>query len=513
MKLWMRFYIIAFSLIVLALGLCTYLVLTQSIQREIDREVQRGLDSHDMVVSALGASTAISGAAGLQESGRRQAITNAARNYVRYFFYSKAAYLAVYRQGGQGDPLFNNAEEALNLKPLDLLPPPGDNARRWIIRRVDHRDILLVAGDTTLLDDDYLIYYIQDISKVFSDGAQQARTVAIIDLAVLAMLGLALFVSVRLAVRPLKSLQKATRAISGGTYDQRLPVKGDDEISELARDFNHMSQAVEEHVSQLKATADDRRMLIANMTHELKTPMTSIIGYSEILLRARLDAKQQEMALNHIHNESLRIEALSQKLMRLVALEGERLESREEPVAELLEGVKAAVVMLLAQSNMTLTTHNELDTLPMDRDLMTGLLTNLIDNARKASPEGSVIELSSFLSPEGWPVLQVKDSGHGIPADELPKIMEPFYMVDKQRSRRNNSAGLGLSLCAIIAHVHHAHIRIQSTVGVGTTVQVIFGGAEEMPARPRKKVRTPRRGRAAVQQRARQIGRGRPLGM
>ncbi len=511
MKLWMRFYIIAFALIVLALGLCTYLVLTQSIQREIDREVQRGLDSHDMVVSALGASTAISGSAGLQEQGRQQAITNAAGNYVRYFFSSKVAYLAVYRQGGQGDPLFFRAPE--NFKPLELLPAPVDGKRRWIIRRVDHSDILLVAGDTTLLDDEYLIYYIQDITKIFSDGAQQARTVAMVDLIVLALLGLALFVSVRLAVHPLKSLQKATRAISGGTYDQRLPVKGDDEISELARDFNNMSQAVEEHVSQLKATADDRRMLIANMTHELKTPMTSIIGYSEILLRARLDAKQQEMALNHIHNESLRIEALSQKLMRLVALEGERLEAREEPVDELLEGVKAAVEMLLAQNNMTLTTHNELQTLPMDRDLMTGLLTNLIDNARKASPEGSVIELSSFLSPEGWPVLQVRDSGHGIPADELPKIMEPFYMVDKQRSRRNNSAGLGLSLCAIIAQVHHARIRIQSTVGVGTTVQVIFGGVEDVPARPRKKVRTPRRGRAAVQQRARQIGRGRPLGM
>jgi signal transduction histidine kinase len=371
-----------------------------------------------------------------------------------------------------------------------------------------------VAGDTTLLGDKYSVYYMQDISKVFLDGTTLARSVALVDLLVLALLGVALFISVRLAVSPLKSLSKATRAMAGGTYDLRIPIKSDDEISELARDFNLMTQAVEEHVSQLKATADDRRMLIANMTHELKTPMTSIIGYSEILLRARLDSKQQELALSHIHNESLRIEALSQKLMRLVALEGERLEAKEEPVSELLDTVKNAVEMLLAQNKQTLSVRCELETLPMDRDLMTGLLTNLIDNARKASPEGSVIVLSAYRNEEGVPVLEVSDSGHGIPAEELPKVMEPFYMVDKQRSRRNNSAGLGLSLCAIIAQVHHAHIIIASTVGVGTSVKVIFGGGEpEAPVQKKRHTRVPQRGRTGVRAHVGQAGRGRPARM
>lgn len=511
MKLWMRFYIIAFTLIVLALGVCTYLVLTQSLRQELEREVQRGMDSHYLVVNALGASTAVSAAAGQEGSARDLAIQYAINNYARYYN-NKDVYLAVYHNGKE---LLNNTDKLFKapFSPLDQLQAPSDSSRRWVIRHVENSDMLIIAGDTTLLDETYVVYYMQDISKIFAAGAAQAQAIALVDMAVLALLGIALFVSVRLSVQPLKSLQKATRAISGGTYDQRIPVqtKSDDEISELARDFNHMSQAVEEHISQLKATADDRRMLIANMTHELKTPMTSIIGYSEILLRARLDPKQQESALTHIHNESLRIEALSQKLMRLVALEGENLEVREESVQELLEGVQTAVEMLLKQHGQSLTLHNELDTLPIDRDLMTGLLTNLIDNARKASQEGSVIELTAFRSPEGWPVLQVKDNGHGIPADELPKIMEPFYMVDKQRSRRNNSAGLGLSLCAIIAQVHHAHIRIQSTVNVGTAVQVIFGGEDATP-KPKKHLRTPRRGRTAVQQRARQIGRGRPVG-
>ena len=509
MKLWMRFYIIAFVLIMLALGLCTYLVLTQSIQREIDREVQRGLDSHYSVCSALLASTAAS-ALYSQETGDRQtAIINYAVNNYAHYYAGKDVFLAV---TANGKLVYNNAP----FSPMDHISSTGDSTRQYIITHLGDRDMLLVAGDTTLLGSMYTVYYMQDISKVFSDGTLLARGVAWVDLVVLALLGVALFISVWLAVRPLKSLQKATRAMAGGTYDLRIPIKSDDEIGELAKDFNLMTQAVEVHVSQLKATADDRRMLIANMTHELKTPMTSIIGYSEILLRARLDPKQQELALRHIHGESLRIEALSQKLMRLVALEGEKLDVREEDVSELFDTVKNAVEMLLTQNSQALTTSCELQTLDMDKDLMTGLLTNLIDNARKASPEGSTIELSAFLSPEGYPVLQVKDNGHGIPADELPKVMEPFYMVDKQRSRRSNSAGLGLSLCAIIAQVHHAHIKIMSTVDVGTTVQVIFGGEAELVPKARQvranaRARDRGRGRSVAMQRARQISRGKPV--
>lgn len=506
MKLWMRFYIIAFVLIVLALGLCTYLVLTSSIQREIDREIQRGMDSHYMVCSALNASTTASALYSQGESGKQAAIENAVRNYARYFA-GNNVYLAVYDSGKE---LFNNA----SFSPLEQLSSTGDSSRRRMIKRVGQSDMLLVAGNTTLLGHSYTVYYVQDITKVFSDGTMLAQRVAWVDLAVLALLGVALFISVWLAVRPLQSLQKATRAMAGGTYDLRIPIKSDDEISELAKDFNLMTQAVEEHVSQLKATADDRRMFIANMTHELKTPMTSIIGYSEILLRARLDAKQQELALRHIHGESLRIEALSQKLMRLVALEGENLEVKDESVSDLFDTVNRAVEMLLTQNSHKLVLRCELDTLAIDRDLMTGLLTNLIDNARKASPDGSTIELAAYAGPEGWPVLEVKDHGHGIPADELPKVMEPFYMVDKQRSRRNNSAGLGLSLCAIIAQVHHAHIKIMSTVDVGTTVQVIFGGAEEAaPAVKKIRTRTHGRGRTTAKRRARQISRGRPMPM
>lgn len=209
----------------------------------------------------------------------------------------------------------------------------------------------------------------------------------------------------------------------GGNFGERIENPGRDEVGEVARSFNDMAQCVEEHVKSLAETNEKQRRLLRALAHEPKTPMTGIQGYAELLQRVELSAARQQAALGYIEQECKRLSRLSAKLLQLMEL------SREgQPEME--------------QENF---------------------LTNLIDNAAKASMPGSTIWLTA--SEEG---IFVRDEGEGIPEEELEKITEPFYMADKSRSRQEGGAGLGLALCEQIARLHGGKLRITSKLGKGT---------------------------------------------
>ena len=148
-----------------------------------------------------------------------------------------------------------------------------------------------------------------------------------------------------------------------------------------------------------------------------------------------------------------------------------------------IRSVAAVTVPSLSSEGMTLDMRWEPGEIEVEPDLFKTLMINLVDNARKASPKGSVIELFGKAQDGGY-ALYVRDHGRGIPAEELSKITEPFYMIDKSRSRAQNGAGLGLALGARIAELHGTKLEYESTVGEGTTVRILLkGGAvsEETP--------------------------------
>lgn len=180
-------------------------------------------------------------------------------------------------------------------------------------------------------------------------------------------------------------------------------------------------------------------------------------------------------AAYEIHEAAKRTERLSQKMMQLISLQegNAAVQQRQVDARELLESVCATMPKDAA---FELAVHTE--TLTGDPDLLFCFLTNVVDNAIKASPAHAVIRLSA--SKEGRrQVLAVADAGGGIPADKIPLVTEPFYRVDKARSRKLGGAGLGLSLCRMIAEAHGGQLEIQSEVGKGTTVSMIWCAEEK----------------------------------
>ncbi len=291
----------------------------------------------------------------------------------------------------------------------------------------------------------------------------------------LSLLGAALLLAlVRLLLRPLASLDRSARRVASGNYSERLAVRGGDELAGLAEDMNAMAEAVQSRVARLERAAEDRKTFIANLAHEMKTPLTSILGYADLLYLPKEVPDDKRVAYAQIiSGEAKRLRALSGKLMELITLGGDNLVFAPVLLGDLADEVALSLGPALEHSGVTLRCSCPPAVLWVDRELFKSLLYNLLDNGRKASAVGGALTLSAEES-GGGVTIRVSDQGRGIPQSELDKICEPFYMVDKSRSRKAGGAGLGLALCREIVSAHRGTMEIQSEEGRGTTVLLRF---------------------------------------
>ncbi len=314
-------------------------------------------------------------------------------------------------------------------------------------------------------------YFVGDLQQTLA--RQAMATVALcLGLSLAGAAGLLFLVGVLL--RPLAALDESARRIAGGNYGERVAVRGRDELAGLARDMNEMAQAVQDRVEQLEQAAEERKIFVANLAHEMKTPLTSILGFADLLYLPRdvpEDTRVEYAGV--ISDEAKRLRSLSAKLLELATLGSAAVLLSPASVKEVADEVSVSLGPVLAQGGLALECDCADLAIDMDRELFKSLLYNLLDNGRKASPRGETLRLAA-REENGEAVVTVEDHGHGIPAEELEKVLQPFYMVDKSRSRKAGGAGLGLALCREIVSVHRGTMEIQSRVGQGTAVTLRF---------------------------------------
>lgn len=308
----------------------------------------------------------------------------------------------------------------------------------------------------------------QDITPVY----EQMRTLTFQFAAIGAVcigLGLLLIaLLVRRSLSPLQELQNAAAHIAAGSYEERVTVSSADEVGALARDFNAMAGAVEQRIEELTETAERQRLFIGGVTHEFKTPLTALLLNVDSLQNTYLDEEGRSAAIARIEHQTRWLERLVQKLLKLITLE-QAPELRTSSVPELLERVKESTADALTQRGVTLQMECHAERLDMDADLMQSVLVNLVDNAGKASQPGQTVSLTADAA--GF---TVRDHGCGIPREEIERITEPFYMVDRSRSKKQGGVGLGLALVKEIVRAHGGRLEIESAVDEGTTVRVLM---------------------------------------
>ena len=205
--------------------------------------------------------------------------------------------------------------------------------------------------------------------------------------------------------------------------------------------------------------------------HELKTPMTSIIGFSDLLRQDSLDENTRIMAAEYIYSEGRRLERLSFKLLELILLKKDEITMKRVWLSAYLSEIERALAPNMKSKGIRLVCKAEPARVRFEADLVKSLLYNLIDNASKATDDGGIIAVRATAI-NGGCQFQVADNGRGMEPEELRRITEAFYRVDKARSRSQGGAGLGLALCKQIVELHHGHIQFSSVPGKGTRVTV-----------------------------------------
>lgn len=275
--------------------------------------------------------------------------------------------------------------------------------------------------------------------------------------------------------RPLRKLQKASKEIEMGNLSFRSNIQSKDEVGELSEAFDKMAGELESKITLLKEAAEQKDMFIGAFTHELKTPMTSIIGYSDLLRTQKLGEKDQADALNYIFSEAKRLENMSLKMLDLFVADKKKISLKACSPAILTEYVVRHLRSIYAKNNVTIEVNAQKGQCLLEPDLFQTLLINLLDNARKSMEQGGMIIVTISMTAEGC-ILSVVDDGRGIPREALKHLTEAFYRVDKARARAKGSAGLGLALCDKIVGLHHGTMEFESEEGAGTKVTVTLNG-------------------------------------
>ena len=349
--------------------------------------------------------------------------------------------------------------------------------KHFIIRRIGGRRYVFVGALINLKNSDFKLILSKDIESVYQERVNDYQFFVFVSLGISILLAIGMLIISRSLTRPIVALSEVSKEIANGHYNKRVSSSGKrDEVGILEENFNKMVNVIEENIMELRYHNEGKQRFIDSLNHEIKTPITSIIGYSDLLLRSKVDEEMQRQALQYINSEAKRLALLNSTLLKLTLIREEFV--KEEPVSmvECVQNTVNALSYKLKEQNIDLSTQVEDVMIFGDKEQFEVLLINLVDNARKASHEGGKINIIGEKSKEdnGYR-LRIKDRGIGIAKEELDKILEPFYMVDKARTRKENGVGLGLAICNEICRNHKIALLIESELEEGTEVILKFG--------------------------------------
>jgi signal transduction histidine kinase len=310
-----------------------------------------------------------------------------------------------------------------------------------------------------------------DITPVFQAREIQVITYQQIFILLIIIGGFTAWITSYLMTKPLANVSKTARAFASGDLDARVNPKSLDEIGQLGSDFDNMADRLADNITELKETMEHQDQFMGSFAHELKTPMTSIIGYADLLRSQSLTGEEAQEAANYIFSEGKRLESLSLKLLDLLMMKKESIKLIPTDMKQMIDNLSLHLQPVYTKRGIMLQSRCEHGICLVEPDLFSSVLTNLLDNARKAIDNGGNIMIVGE-SIQGYYRIRVFDNGRGMPEEAIKHITEAFYRVDKSRSRAQGGAGLGLTLCKEVIQLHGGTIAFASREGNGTCVTV-----------------------------------------
>lgn len=470
MKLAAKIFLCTLVVVVLALAASGYLIISSSFQNAVNRECERSLEEYQLLKFTL-----------------QSDILNATENSVvtGKVLRTLAQHTAKIAPDGNQVAIFTREKGMLYSDfPEDFLFEDLDEQAperlMYGIRNFSKQYLLVVSGRFIQNGQEIYLYTARDVSAIVQQRQQMQRQFLLSYLLILGISAVAVMIFSAVLTKPVLQLVRATRRISNGRYDQRAAVSTQDEIGILCNSFNKMADTIEDKISELKLNAQQKEDFVSNFAHELKTPLTSVIGYADMIYQRDLGWEETREAAGYILSEGMRLEALSLKLMDLIVLGKQVFLLEEISLEQIFEDIGNTLLPLMQKNSCELEVHAMPAYVKVEYDLFKTLMLNLVDNAVKAGSTHVRIDAKRKGQDA---VVTVADNGCGMKKEELSRITEAFYMVDKSRSRKLHGAGLGLSIASKIAEVHGTQLFYQSEPGKGTSVsfslQIAEGGAQK----------------------------------
>ena len=450
MKIFTRIFFFTVLVVTIAMSLVSFILISSSFENAKKVEITRAQDEYNMLRAAF--------ITGLYSSGKIE-------NSTLTLLIGKMQRLA--SDGSSVLLMDNNRNTYSGTQVSGDIILSDENKDFSEIKRIDGQYMVFTQSTFNYDGASYSFATTHSIQNVFDETQKLCNTyiklyMVMFFAALILMLVLAFMIS-----RPIGKLSRATEKIAGGSYSERVMIESDDEIGALAANFNIMADEVEMHIEKLKDEARRREEFTAAFAHELKTPLTSVIGYADMICNGGISDSDVRQSAEFIRNEGLRLESLSHKMMELTVAGKQSFTLLEMSVSDCMADLEDTMTEVLKKYDAKLTFQTDEAYVKIEPDLFKTLMINLIDNSLKADAKEIVV--TGRAEGDRY-YLKIADNGRGIPSDELSKITEAFYMIDKSRSRKQHGAGLGLAIAQAIAHVHGTEPEFESEEGVGTSV-------------------------------------------
>ncbi|TCM96525.1 signal transduction histidine kinase [Paenibacillus sp. BK033] len=476
MKLWLKVFWCTFLLFEVLFNASSFYLIKHNFNQNLVREVDRGLADRRMLSDQIEANWLyINNLNQLLNTAKDDAGDFLQRNATKYLSSYDPDKVSIEIKDGGGQTVYTNYFDNISEQRPELeVNDPSDT--KYMIRAVGHKSVLFATGLIQLNGQNFKLTYIQDLTDIYEDKNAQIRNFFKLNIVIAIVLAAGLYGIIRFLTRSVRMLAKSAQTIASGQYSHRVSVLSKDEIGLLSEQFNIMAGAIEEKVNALEMTARNKQRFIHYLTHELKTPLTSIIGYADFLRATTYNEEVFYKSLNYIYGEGKRLESLAFKLMDLILVENHQPRMTVEEMGPVLEATLQFMRPQLEKGQIHLSMAVEPIRLRMEKDLIHILITNLIDNSIKASKAGSSMGIRGYRKEDFRYVIEVQDEGIGIPDKDMAKVLEPFFKGDPIRPHTYHGAGLGLAISSEIVRLHKGEIHIHSRPNEGTIVQIVLPG-------------------------------------
>lgn len=456
MKFGIKIVISVIVIISIIFSIAGIIIIKSNFKHSLEKTINQNIDSHTL--ERYGIENNID--SNIDKNGKisKEKLSSYAISFVSYLANNKK--ISIYIENEKIYSNFDIDEESLLFlsKAKDV---------KYVIRDIDNLKYMLVSSSVEINNKRITLISRYDITDIFTERDRQVEFFYKVDVSVIAISSIAICTLAIFLTRPIIKLNEMSKKITKGDYNERVSIKSNDEIGELAKSFNQMIGTIENKINELKFSVKQKEEFITNFTHELKNPMTSIIGYADILRSGKYDKKTNTKSANYIFNEAKRLETLAHKLMHLMGLSNESIKLEKINVVYFMNNLYKNINESL--ENIELKLDIEDGYIIADKVLLEDALRNLIDNSKKAKPKDKIIKVSGKNEGNKYKI-SVEDKGFGIPKEDLPRILESFYIVDKSRARQEGRNGIGLSICEKIAKIHNTKLTIESQLNKGTCV-------------------------------------------